>query len=281
MKSTVALTALRYHAAMIRKLAARLLNGCLRSLPQDLRAKLFTSLLGGVPESLKFRCDLPTVSGLLDNIKANGFAPRTIVDIGANVGNWSREVSATFPSARFIMLDANVENDAALRKTATEVGDGAESHIVLLGPEPRDSVPFYSVGTGSSVLPELTNFARTTSTLPMARLDDVIGRRPSVATPILMKLDVQGFELEVLKGGRNTLSRSEVVILETALLDYNAGAPHFSDVVRFMDDAGFNVFDFCGQIRRETDHTLFQMDVMFVKHDSVLRAAKKFFLAEP
>jgi hypothetical protein len=96
-----------------------------------------------------------------------------------------------------------------------------------------------------------------------------------------MKLDVQGFELEVLKGGGRALALSEVVILEVALLPYNDGGPLFADVVAFMNKEGFLVFDFCGQFRRESDFALFQTDVAFVRRESSLRAPRRFWLSEP
>ena len=99
--------------------------------------------------------------------------------------------------------------------------------------------------------------------------------------PILLKLDVQGFELEVLRGALEVLARSELVVMETSLIPYNKNAPLFAEVVRFMDQRDFVVFDFCGQLRRETDHALFQTDVVFVREDSSLRAARKFWLREP
>jgi hypothetical protein len=97
----------------------------------------------------------------------------------------------------------------------------------------------------------------------------------------LLKLDVQGFELEVLRGGRRTLELSEVVIMEVSLLPYNDGAPLFADVVAFMNEEGFVLFDFCGQLRRESDRVLFQTDVPFARRGSHLRAPRKFWLSEP
>jgi hypothetical protein len=93
--------------------------------------------------------------------------------------------------------------------------------------------------------------------------------------------NVQGFELEILKGGRKALGASEVVIMEASLLPYNEGAPLFADVVAFMHREGFSIYDFCGQNRRETDHALFQTDVVFARKESGLRARRKFWLKEP
>jgi len=180
------------------------------------------------------------------------------------------------------MVDGNPEMASAIRAAATECG-AAAAVSALLGPDVRNDVPFHVLGTGSSVLPELTTFSREVRHLPMTTLDRVVedAMQAPVRAPLLMKLDVQGFELEVLRGGSRTLGMADVVILETSVLPYNEGAPTFEDVVAFMRTAGFSVSDFCGQFRRETDHALYITDVAFVRTDSALRAPKKFWLTEP
>jgi FkbM family methyltransferase len=218
------------------------------------------------------------LSGLLKQLNSNGFCPRTIVDVGAYVGNWTRVATGVFPSAGVIMIEANADNRARLAKAAADVGN-CEFIIALLGPEQKADVIFHVGDEGSSVLPELTSFAMQERCVPMMRLDDLMSSR-SAPTPILLKLDVQGFELEVLRGAAQTLVASEVVILETALLPYNQGAPIFADVISFMTTAGFAVYDFCGEHRRESDNALFQTDVVFVKTNSQLRARRKFWLHE-
>jgi FkbM family methyltransferase len=236
--------------------------------------------LSGMTEKEKFLMGLPTVPGLLESLRDNGFSPAAIIDVGANVGDWSRMAAPLFPDARVLMLEGNPENDAALGATADAIGSRSERVIALLGPEKKDAVKFYTFGTGSSVLPELTTFDKGTVTLPMDLLDNVV-EGAALPGPFLLKLDVQGFELEVLKGGKSTLHHAEAVILESSLIPFNDGAPLFADVVEFMNRQGFVVFDFCGQSRRESDGALFQTDIAFVRRDSCLRTQRKFWLREP
>jgi hypothetical protein len=87
-----------------------------------------------------------------------------------------------------------------------------------------------------------------------------------------LKLDVQGYELDVLKGGEHVLSQSEAVLLEASLVPTNAGAPLVSDVVRFMDERGFRLVDVCGEIRRR-DGVLWQVDLLFLRTTSRLLPA--------
>jgi hypothetical protein len=110
---------------------------------------------------------------------------------------------------------------------------------------------------------------------------DSIATVDKVSGPLLLKLDVQGYELEVLRGAERLLQITEVAIFEASLIQYNEGSPLIDEIIAFMAERGFVVFDFCGQARRETDHALFQTDIAFVRRESPLRARKKFWLGEP
>lgn len=261
----------------------RAFRALLRSVPAGLRSRMLRPVLDTASETDKFRLGLPSVAGLLENIRQNGFTPGGIVDIGANMGNWSRMARAVFPDAPIAMFDGNPLHEPALAAAVRDVG--AASHtMAVLGPQEKEKVVFYSIGPGSGVLPELTSFPREEQQLPMRRLDDLIDQSAvgnALRKALLIKLDVQGYELEVLRGGPSTLARAELVILETSLLPYNEGGATFADVLAFMTDAGFVSYDFCGQFRRSSDWALCQTDVAFVRRDNPLRGAKKFWRNEP
>lgn len=271
----------------------RILRSLWRALPLGMQSRLLgfarsqksaaPSAGIGDTEAEKFRAGVPTLVGLLENLKGNGFSPSAVIDIGANVGEWSRTASSIFTSSRILMFDGDPDNEPMLHSTVREIGSRSEYFLCLLGPEKKGGVTFYrpeAGTTGSSILPELTSFEKEAITLPMDTLDRLTDTA-ALGSPLLLKLDVQGFELEVLKGGRQTLRLSEVVIMEASLLPYNEGAPLFADVVAFMNNEGFVAFDFCGQLRRQSDHVLFQTDIVFVKRESQLRAPRRFWDREP
>ena len=106
--------------------------------------------------------------------------------------------------------------------------------------------------------------------IPMRTLDHVLSSRQRIAQPIFLKLDVQGGELECLRGGNGTLAQAEVVQLEVALLNYNEGAPQATEVISFMDAAGFTMFDIAGLVR-PNGIDLVQIDIIFVRATSKLR----------
>jgi FkbM family methyltransferase len=256
---------------MSRSVGVKVLRGMWHSLPSPVKSGLATHVIGGISGVLlqSARYSVPDLSTVLRHTRSNGFSPKMIIDVGAYVGDWSRTATGIFPDARCMMIDAN-ENNREPLKLATSQIRNSEYLITLLGPEKKTDVVFQVLGTGSSVLPELSSVARIERHLAMERLDDLMAAR-QVEGPTLLKLDVQGFELEVLRGASKTLAGAEIVILETSLVHCNAGAPLFFEVISFMKDAGFVVYDFCGQSRRDDDNTLVQTDVVFARVDSKLR----------
>jgi FkbM family methyltransferase len=234
-------------------------------------------------EAEKFRAGVPSLPGLLGHLRENGFVPAAILDVGANAGEWSRVAASIFGSSKIVMFDGDPENEAVLHNTVREIGARSSFFLSLLGAEKKDAVTFYrpeAGTTGSSVLAEMTSYSKEAIKLKMDTLDSLM-ENAGLGAPLMMKLDVQGFELEILKGGKKALGAAEVVIMEASLLQYNEGAPLFAEVVAYMDREGFAVYDFCGQNRRESDGALFQTDVVFVRRESSLRARRKFWMREP
>jgi FkbM family methyltransferase len=215
----------------------------------------------------------------LELVKRNGLEPSAIIDIGACTGEWSLLACQLWPQVPVFMIDGSPENEKALADTARQLGPLAEHRICLLGPEHRDSVQLFQLGAGTSVLRELSGFQPKSIEVPMERLDRLLTGK-SLGDQVLIKIDVQGYELEVLKGAGDILHQAEVMILEIALIPYNDRAPLFAEVVGFMEAAGYVAYDFCGGSRR-TDLALFQIDVFFVRRDSKLRSKQRFHKDEP
>jgi hypothetical protein len=91
-----------------------------------------------------------------------------------------------------------------------------------------------------------------------------------MGSPLFLKIDVQGAELEVLAGGPKTFARCEVVQLEVPIVTYNEGAPSLLDVIRYMEERDFTPMDVSG-FSRPNGIDLVQMDLLFVNRGSSLR----------
>jgi FkbM family methyltransferase len=252
------------------------LGNTLRSLiPQRVHDDLFRLSSARVNDELKHRyASGLSVSWSLENLRRCGFRPANVIDIGACIGDWTLRTRTIWPEAKYLMIEPQPNRQERLRAICNE---SVALESVLLGSVSSEAVPFHmdELG-GSSVFEQIQDKCDLTETLPMKTLDSIVARR-NLAGPILLKADVQGYELEVLRGANQTLREVEVILLEVAVLPFNVGAPLFSEVVRFMHERQFLVYDFCHLFRRQSDDAAFQVDMLFAREDSALRSEKPFF----
>lgn len=83
---------------------------------------------------------------------------------------------------------------------------------------------------------------------------------------------MQGFELEVLKGAESLFGKAEVFIIETSFFPSGISSrPIFSEIVKYMEERGYVIYDFAGFLRRPLDGALAQADPVFVKRDGLFR----------
>ena len=199
----------------------------------------------------------------------HGFRPNGIIDIGAYQGEWSRSIARIYPEAPILMIEALAEKKPQLEAIRALL-PRAEIELSLLGRSEGADADFNVMETGSSLYSERSNAPRTRRSLKMHTLDNVLKNYPKLKKPLLIKLDVQGAELDVLSGGSNALAETEVMQLEVALMNYNEGAPDMNAVLSFIAERNFVFFDICGFIKPNPKY-LSQIDVLFVRKDLKLR----------
>jgi FkbM family methyltransferase len=196
----------------------------------------------------------------LGHMAAAGFRPRTVLDVGAAFGIWTSECRSIFPDADYVLVEPNpVYHDSLKRETLIPAAAGSvsERRQLLLPADP----------TGGSFLPEdpPKGYFQNEVEVDVVRLDDVITQ------PVdLMKLDVQGFEIEVMQGAGRILRDCEVLIAECSLYPFQRDIPLIHEVIAYVIEKGFRVYDHGGDVRWSSK-TLAQLDLIFVKENSDLR----------
>jgi FkbM family methyltransferase len=216
---------------------------------------------------------VPEIPLGLERLLRCNFVPANIFDVGAYSGEFSKVCRRIWPHARlscFEVLPGRVEE----LKTWCATDGNAEVVQCLLGAETKNAVPFYEMETASSVLQEHITQAASARSYPMTTLDEFVATL-NVQSPSLLKLDVQGYEFEILNGAKKTLSNIDVILAELNLIDIHRGVHLLDDTVAFLRDNNFVAYDICGLHRRPLDSALWQADFMFVPRDSYLRADKR------
>ncbi|HWD89991.1 MAG TPA: FkbM family methyltransferase [Mucilaginibacter sp.] len=229
-----------------------------------------------IPESvkrrLKTKLGVPSQEDSFARLKGLGFDPKVCLDIGAYEGNWTRDLKNIFPDMAVLMLEGQSEKEGALKKVKEQFTD-VDYHIALLGAEERD-VTFHKYETASSVLSEHHSTGARTETVKLRLLDKLV-EKTRFEKSELIKIDTQGYELEILKGGEKALASAEFVLLEVSLLDIYKDVPLVAEVIAFMNQRRFVLYDICSLMRRPLDKALFQSDFLFAKENSIFRKDKR------
>ena len=164
---------------------------------------------------------------------------KSILDIGANVGNFSMMMRHILPDVYLYMIEANPFCDGILKKTQIPYS------IVCLSDVEKD-VQFYfqdgnMIGTGSSYYLENTNYfsMKNYSWVTTQTLDSVLERDCPDTVFDFIKMDTQGSELDIMRGGQKTISNAKYVLLEISLIPYNIGAPLKEEVMEYMKSISF------------------------------------------
>lgn len=222
--------------------------------------------------SVKDKLGVPSLHWSLQNLKKKNFYPAVVIDIGAYEGHWTVDLLEVFPSARVLMVEAQKSKETFLEKIKHQYPD-TDYIISLLSSADGTEKYFYENETASNIS-EVPDKAVSYDVIQTQTLDSILQEK-QFPQPDFLKLDVQGHEMDVLKGASKTLVNAQICLLEVSLIDLGAKGPLLLDMLQFMDEKGFQAYDICQFMRRPFDKALYQMDILFVKNDSSLIADKR------
>ncbi len=196
--------------------------------------------------------------------------PAVIYDIGANAGTWSCLAKSLFPAARLEAFEPLPRYAASFRKLTAAWPGQVHLHPCALGAvEGTATMQIMNLEDASSLLPVAAEGRRefnlqtvAEQIVPVLPLDVLVSRE-KLPFPDLLKLDVQGYELEVLRGAEACLHHARAVICEVSFRQYYERQPLFSDLLRFLAERGFTLHAL-GQ-GTALGQPLIQADALFVR----------------
>ena len=202
----------------------------------------------------------------LVNLKEKGFNPLTILDIGAHKGqfyNWAKNV---WPDAFIWMIEANECHEKNLknltlnnkdRYTIATMGDiEREVNFYTRKDKPHTEGASYYKEANYWDIPQLVQESK----IKLQKLDNIF---EDGAIFELIKIDTQGSELDILKGGVELVSKASAIVLEVAYIEYNEGAPSVKEITDYMNKIGFEERMSIGE--HYDGETVVQRDLLFTK----------------
>jgi FkbM family methyltransferase len=171
--------------------------------------------------------------------------PQVVYDIGACVLNWTNHAKRVWSNAEYIAFDAMAACEFLYQEA------GVKYNIGLLSDQDGRELGFYEntdYPGGNSYYRENSEFSPAADqlygessrrTMTALTLDSVVSIK-GFPPPDLIMMDIQGAELDVLHGAKETLKSTTHVILGLQVVEYNKGAPLRDEVILYMHQLGFD-----------------------------------------
>jgi FkbM family methyltransferase len=195
---------------------------------------------------------------------------RGVIDIGANEGQFAALARETFPSASLLCFEPLPDcYERLCMRFATDQRFAALP--IALGATSGDREIYRSDFSPSSSLLQMADahreaFPYTAATratrVKCGRLDDVPEAK-AVPEPLFLKIDVQGYEREVILGGPRVLARASLVLVELSLVELYASEPLFEEMLPILSGLGLRFAGIAGMLRHPRSARLLQLDAMF------------------
>lgn len=223
----------------------------------------------------KFNIDIHRYDPSKENLKwLYEYDFKTLLDIGANIGKFSLEVRREIPNVKIFAFEPLKDTYDELLLNFSKY-DNFYGYNVALGNN-NSNVEFHRSShlTSSSVLkmedlhkkafPESSGV--TIENVEMRRLDDLIEQENIILDDnVFTKIDVQGFEYEVLLGGMNTISKSKVIICEVSFEVLYKNQKLYDDVYDLLKKMGFRFIGMLSQIHHPKTGRILQANAIFTK----------------
>ncbi len=204
----------------------------------------------------------------------HGLKPATIVDIGANKGQFSLFCEAYFPGAKIFAFEPLPE-PAATYRTLFAANEGVKLFETAIAPQDGETQIHLSKRDDSSSLLPITDLQNKlfpgtelaeTLTVQKSRLDTHLSP-DKITAPALLKLDVQGFELDALNGSEPLLACFDHIYVECSYVELYAGQSFAADVIEYLRD---QKFELAGEFNKVIDTKIgpIQADFLFRRRKS-------------
>jgi FkbM family methyltransferase len=196
---------------------------------------------------------------------------KSVVDIGANRGQFALVAKYCFPEASIISFEPLPEPAVIFQKVFSEYND-VTMHNVAISTTSGQSMMHVSERDDSSSLLPISNlqeeiFPGTREidkiVVKTASLNELVPEK-AILSPALLKLDVQGFELDCLKGCESLLKNFKWVYCECSFVELYSGQRLAPDVIKWLADRGFSIIGIYNTTY-DKDGRSIQADFLFVQ----------------
>ncbi len=209
---------------------------------------------------LNYRLSLLTMQDALSRSRKWETRVRTVIDVGASDGRWTKICRRFFPAATYLLIEAQPVHQPALHVLKQRL---PRLDYVMAAAGDGVGEIYFDVSAPLGGLASYTPFEKNCLRVPMTTIDHEVERR-SLEPPFLIKLDTHGFEVPIFHGAKESLGHTELIVVETYNFPLQPGVLRFHQMCAFLEERGFRCADVCEPLHRPGDDALWQFDLFFI-----------------
>jgi FkbM family methyltransferase len=208
-----------------------------------------------------------TAFSILDKSKHRGFhcfrdlrfyssefnlSVETMFDVGANIGQTSKELRGFFPNAKIHAFEPIASTFEILKNNMAGIKENIVLNNFALGPEAKEIIIELSDNSlTNSLLREVTDNSQTklTQTIKVINGDNYCELN-DISSIYLLKTDTEGYDLDVLKGFEKMLANNSIrfILSEVTLDESDSAHTQFNELNRYLIEYGYKVSNFYDSI---------------------------------
>ena len=197
---------------------------------------------------------------------------KTVIDIGAYTGSLCFGVAKLLPNVQIYAFEPLPENYKVLQSLSKNIN--LTTFNVAVGNEEGEKTFYQNLfSASSSALPmartHKEEFPHTAKVMeirvPFWRLDNHHLDELVLESPVLLVLDVQGYELEALKGAEDLLEKVDIIICEISVDQLYDRQASFNEIYSWLHEKGFNYDADFDCLKSPIDGRVLQIDAIFTR----------------
>lgn len=236
------------------------------------QAMLFLEDPRAIPALIKWSTFSFTSFRMVRVLERKGLRPRTVLDVGANVGQFTVAVAGIFSDVTVHAFEPLPSAVARLRHHTAGLPLVTVYDVALGDSETVATLRVSANSVSSSLLPmgsthdEAFPEAAVVESIEVAvtTLDRALGET-ALTGPVLLKIDAQGYEAHVLRGASATLARADYVLVETSLVPLYEGEPTLTELAARLAEQGFRFDAAVGSLESPKTGEILQLDALFCR----------------
>jgi FkbM family methyltransferase len=197
---------------------------------------------------------------------------QTIIDVGANIGQFAQYISTVFPGVNIYSFEPLKDPYKILKEWVNnQSNENIKCFNVALGEREGDVTIFKDIAdtTCSSMLESCTTKEIEPIQVTMTTLDKIVKKLSLPIIPeLLIKLDVEGYEDKVIREGKETFRKARAAILEIQIDHILEGQAQFRDILQLMEDLGFRYAGNLSQWYAADGHVAY-VNALFLKRQGL------------